>query len=104
MNRMGTEISEKRSGFSKVLQTDLPIQPQQCGGPVVDLDGNVVGITIARAGRIKTYTLPSAEIEKLVKPELDRLLENDSATQSKGKPSKPGKPVKKTSSPEPAAP
>jgi len=73
MNRMGTEISEKRTGFSKVLQTDLPIMPQQCGGPVVDLDGNVIGINIARAGRIKTYTLPSAEIEKLLKPEFEKI-------------------------------
>ena len=28
------------------------------GGPVVDLDGNVVGINIARAGRVETLALP----------------------------------------------
>ncbi len=94
MNRMGTEISEKRTGFSKVLQTDLPILPQQCGGPVVDLAGNVIGITIARAGRIKTYALPSAEIEKLLKPEMDRIFKDDPASLLNKKPSSPKKPAK----------
>lgn len=99
MNRMGTEISEKRTGFSKILQTDLPIQPRQCGGPVVDLDGNVIGITIARAGRIKTYALPSAEIEKLVRPELDRLLKEDSKANPKEENMKEKKPEKEAATP-----
>ncbi len=66
MNKMGTELSKRRTEYPKALQTDLPIQPQECGGPIVDLDGNVVGISIARAGRIKTYALPADVVQALV--------------------------------------
>ena len=85
MNRMGTDVSEKRSGFSRIIQTDLPILPQQCGGPVVDLEGNVIGINIARAGRIKTYMLPSAEIEKLLQPELEKRVKEEAAAREERK-------------------
>jgi len=61
-NAMGGELSGRRSGFPAVLQTDMVIQPKDCGGPVVDLDGNVLGINIARAGRVETWILPSENI------------------------------------------
>jgi len=73
MNRMGTEISKTRSGFRSILQTDLPILPQQCGGPVVDLKGNVIGLNIARAGRIKTFAIPAVDIQKLLEPEINKI-------------------------------
>ncbi|MEI6534939.1 MAG: trypsin-like peptidase domain-containing protein [Verrucomicrobiaceae bacterium] len=72
-NSMGTEISDQRSGFQNALQTDLPIIPEECGGPVVDLDGNFVGITIARAGRINTYVLLADDVRRLLEPELEKL-------------------------------
>ncbi len=72
-NSMGTELSDQRAGFQKALQTDLPITPEECGGPVVDLEGNIVGITIARAGRINTYVLLADEIRQLLEPELEKL-------------------------------
>ncbi|MCA9263530.1 MAG: PDZ domain-containing protein [Planctomycetales bacterium] len=58
-NTIGGPISERRSGFSEVIQHDSLIQPHHCGGPIVDLEGHVVGINIARAGRTATYALPS---------------------------------------------
>ncbi|MDF1810698.1 MAG: trypsin-like peptidase domain-containing protein [Verrucomicrobiales bacterium] len=70
MNRMGTNVNKLSSGFPRITQTDLPILPQHCGGPVVDLDGNVIGINIARAGRIKSYMIPADEINRLVVPDL----------------------------------
>ena len=73
MNRFGTEISAKSTGFLRVVQTDLPIRPEQCGGPVCNLDGEVIGINIARAGRIKTYALPAADVARLVDEQLKRL-------------------------------
>ena len=48
-NSMGSELSGRRTGFPAVLQTDMVVNPKDCGGPVVDLDGNVLGINIARA-------------------------------------------------------
>lgn len=58
MNRMGGPLSERAHGFERVIQHDTVLGPDQVGGPVVDLDGRVVGINIARAGRIATYALP----------------------------------------------
>lgn len=66
MNRMGGEISRRHVGFQQVLQHDAEIRPIDCGGPLVNLDGEVVGLNIARAGRIATYALPaSLVIEKV---------------------------------------
>ena len=67
MNRMGGEISERRRGFERVLQHDAEIRPEHCGGPVVNLRGQVVGLNIARAGRIATYALPSKLLKEKVK-------------------------------------
>jgi serine protease Do len=65
-NAMGGDLSGRRTGFPAVLQTDMVIQPKDCGGPVVDLDGNVLGINIARAGRVETWVLPSENIRPLL--------------------------------------
>ena len=65
-NAMGGELSGRRTGFPAVLQTDMVIQPKDCGGPVVDLNGNVLGINIARAGRVETWVLPSENIKPLL--------------------------------------
>jgi serine protease Do len=65
-NSMGSELSGRRSGFPAVLQTDMVVEPKNCGGPVVDLDGNVLGINIARAGRVETWILPSENIRPLL--------------------------------------
>ena len=67
MNQMGSELSDTRTGFPLALQHDCPIEPGACGGPLVNLDGDVVGINIARAGRIKSYALPTDVIQKLLK-------------------------------------
>jgi serine protease Do len=68
-NRMGSELSKRRSGFPTFLQDDAIIKPKDCGGPLVDLDGKTVGINIARAGRVESYAIPSEVVQKLL-PEL----------------------------------
>ncbi len=72
MNQMGTELSSRRTGFDRILQSDLPILPQHCGGPLVDLKGRVIGINVARAGRIKTYAVPAEEVQRLIRDDLPR--------------------------------
>lgn len=57
-NSLGGDLSERRFGFDSVLQHDTVLKPRDCGGPVVDLDGRVVGFNIARAGRTESYALP----------------------------------------------
>lgn len=66
MNAAGSVLSARRVGFSEVLQTDMVLDAKDCGGPVVDLDGHVLGINIARAGRVETWVLPSEVIRPLL--------------------------------------
>jgi serine protease Do len=66
MNRMGTALSERRNGFPSILQHDAALRPSDCGGPLVDLDGKVIGINIARAGRTETYAAPTQAILPLL--------------------------------------
>jgi serine protease Do len=68
-NNMGTDISERRKGFPITLQHDTDLKSYQCGGPLVDLEGRVIGINIARGGRTDTYAIP-AEVIKPLLPEL----------------------------------
>lgn len=63
--------SSRLSGFEQAVQHDTVLDPDQCGGPVLDTSGRVVGLNIARAGRVVSYALPAS----LVKPELASLLE-----------------------------
>ncbi|MEQ8849686.1 trypsin-like peptidase domain-containing protein [Botrimarina sp.] len=61
-NRLGGKLSERRFGFPAALQHDTVLSPDECGGPIVDLDGQVVGFNIARAGRTESYALPASEV------------------------------------------
>ncbi len=62
MNAMGSELSKYAGGFPSVIQHDTVLQASDCGGPVVDLSGKVVGINIARAGRTESYAVPADKI------------------------------------------
>ncbi|MGJ8723334.1 MAG: trypsin-like peptidase domain-containing protein [Roseibacillus sp.] len=67
MNRMDERgLSDVRDRFPSVLQTDMTISPEETGLPVVDSDGRLVGIVLARAGRVKTFLLPVSAIAGLV--------------------------------------
>ncbi|WP_460183529.1 S1C family serine protease [Thermopirellula anaerolimosa] len=58
-NTSGVGVSRRADDYPAVLQHDGVLPPKQCGGPVVDLEGRVVGINIARAGRTETFVLPA---------------------------------------------
>lgn len=62
-------LSDVRIGFSKVIQHDSVLKPNQCGGPLVNLDGEVVGVNISRVGRMETLALTG----KLVRSMLEDL-------------------------------
>jgi len=68
-NTMSGEISKRRDDFPFALQHDSVLTPEECGGPLVDLDGRVIGINISRAGRVNSYALPTS----LVRAVFDRL-------------------------------
>ena len=75
MEIMGGDINETRSGFSRVVQTDMQIQAKQVGGPVVDLQGRIVGITLARADRTRTYIMSSAALADVLSGATDSVAE-----------------------------
>src|SRR5262245_20793132 len=66
-NRLGSDLSRRRLGFPMILQHDTVLKPADCGGPLVDLDGRVIGINIARAGRTESYAIPGEAVLSLVK-------------------------------------
>ncbi|RYD44732.1 MAG: PDZ domain-containing protein [Verrucomicrobiaceae bacterium] len=77
MERMGGPISEVRDSFSHAIQTDMRPKPNQIGGPVVDLKGNVLGITMARADRTRSFVMPAAAVKALLeKPASEPLVAN----------------------------
>jgi S1-C subfamily serine protease len=71
MERMGGEPNRVRDGFSRVVQSDMQIKANKVGGPVVDLRGNIVGITMARADRTRTYIMGSSALLDLLKQKTD---------------------------------
>jgi len=62
----GGPYSERRFGFGKVLPIDALLGPGDCGGPVVDTSGRVVGVTVSRALRISTFVLPGDDVARIV--------------------------------------
>ncbi len=60
------EKSGRRDGFSTVILHDANLQPEKCGGPVFDLDGNFIGMNIARNSRVRSYALPSGVIKEFI--------------------------------------
>lgn len=64
-NKMGGALSSRRTGFPEILMHDTVIAPEDCGGPLVDLEGRVLGINIARAGRVETWALPGHLVAKV---------------------------------------
>jgi serine protease Do len=66
MNRMSGRMSQRRAGFPQALQHDTVLEPEMCGGPVVNLAGQAVGLNIARAGRVETYAVPAEVVKGLI--------------------------------------
>jgi serine protease Do len=57
-NSLGGKLSKRRFGFELAFQHDSVLAPRDCGGPLVDVEGRVVGFNISRAGRTESYALP----------------------------------------------
>ena len=66
MRSMGGPLSVVGKGFPRVIQTDMQLKPNQCGGPVLDLKGNVIGLSISRTDRTRTYILPAADVAAIL--------------------------------------
>lgn len=65
-NEMGGKLSPRRDEFEAIYQHDAVLRPEDCGGPVVGLDGKAYGINIARAGRTESYVLPARQMISVI--------------------------------------
>lgn len=59
-------VNRRAGGFPIVIQHDSKLKPEKCGGPVVDLAGNVVGINIARAERTASFMIPARRLQSII--------------------------------------
>ncbi|MDA0803755.1 MAG: PDZ domain-containing protein, partial [Planctomycetota bacterium] len=59
--------SRRPSGFGSVIQHDSVMGSSEMGGPLVDLDGRVLGLNIARVDRTRTYALSRERVAQAIK-------------------------------------
>lgn len=60
------DISARRTGYQEVIQHEIPIPPKAMGGPLLNLEGKVVGVNIARYNRVTTFALPAALVQSSI--------------------------------------
>jgi len=75
-DQLSGDVSLRSQGFDQAIEHDTVLEPWQCGGPLVNLDGKVIGLNIARASRVATYALPAAlarEILNKLKAKAEKL-------------------------------
>ncbi len=66
-------ISIRTDNFPMVLQHDVPLSPKDMGSPLLDLEGHLVGINIARVDRVTTFALPT----DVFWPKIQKWIEED---------------------------
>ena len=62
----GGKLSDRRTDFPLALTHDAVIWAPQIGGPVLNTEGQAIGINIARYGRTATYALPAEHARQAV--------------------------------------
>ena len=64
---MSGPTSKRKDNFPLVLQHDIPLYRNNMGGPVFNLEGECVGINIARVDRVTNFALPRAVLEPILR-------------------------------------
>lgn len=59
-------LSKRRDGFARVIHHDTPLIKSSVGGPLLNLDGECVGMNIARASRVATFAIPARELREII--------------------------------------
>lgn len=65
-NVAGGKLSKRRTNFPLAIQTDAAIWADECGGPLLNLHGEAVGIIIARYDRVCTFAIPAGLVQSTV--------------------------------------
>ena len=66
LSARGGALSKRSNGFPRALYHDQPLSPKLTGTPLVDLEGKVIGINIARAMRHRSLAIPTMLIDEVV--------------------------------------
>ena len=59
-------LSDRRTGFTQVIQHDVAVGPSEVGGPLVDSNGRLIGINIARRSRESVLAVPIDVVLKVI--------------------------------------
>lgn len=66
LSARGGDLSERRNDFPKTLYHDQTFGPRLAGTPLVNLEGKIVGINVARAMRHRSLAIPTLEVSRVV--------------------------------------
>jgi S1-C subfamily serine protease len=66
VNQLFFPTSYRWSGYPAAIAADLFARPEHCGAPVVDTQGRVVGLLIARVTDVASFILPASEVKASV--------------------------------------
>jgi len=59
-------LSKRRDGFARVIHHDTPLIKSSVGGPLLNLEGECVGMNIARSSRVATFAIPARELREII--------------------------------------
>jgi serine protease Do len=64
----GSDFGGSSEQLSDIIQTDAPINPGNSGGPLLDLNGNVIGINVAMAQGAENiaFSIPINQVKKVI--------------------------------------
>ena len=62
--------SDRRDGFQHAFIHDGKLKPEECGGPLFDLEGNFIGINMARYSRTSSIAISVEEVIDFVQAAL----------------------------------
>lgn len=64
-DQMSGDVSKRRSDFPRVVQHSILGNSNSVGGPLLNLEGQCIGMNIARANRAESFAIPVEELQEI---------------------------------------
>jgi serine protease Do len=71
--------SRRRDGFQAIFPHDADLNPDDCGGPLCDLEGRFLGLNIARHSRTRSFAIPASVILEFLEDAVEHEAEGTAA-------------------------